>query len=305
MSLYPTLEDMHVGGLMEAQKAHDRAQALAQQSATPPYNPAAAGFAPSPGAFTGGMYPSLNEYMGLSPEMIDQASRLQTQQPAPVASQAVVSRPAAGPLMSGPVTGGSVGLLRAQVTHGIRAVTLCKDGKGKAGLRLYSVNNGVFISFVMANSPAALCGLRFGDQILQMNDENCAGWSTDHATKKLQKAAGDSIRLAVRDRPFERTITMVKDSANRVGFGFRDGRIEKIVRESSAARNGILTDHNLLEVNGQNVIGLKDKEILQLLEQSPNDVTITIMPSVIFQHIMKNMSGDLVRKSMDHSVPCI
>lgn len=33
---------------------------------------------------------------------------------------------------------------------------------------------------------------------------------------------------------------MVKDSGNRAGFGFKDGRIEKIVKDSSAARNGKL-----------------------------------------------------------------
>lgn len=58
-------------------------------------------------------------------------------------------------------------------------------------------------------------------------------------------------------RPFERTITMQKDSANHVGFAFRDGEIKTIVKDSSAARNGILTDHFITEVNGQNVIGLK------------------------------------------------
>ena len=50
---------------------------------------------------------------------------------------------------------------------------------------------------------------------------------------------------------------MQKDSTNHVGFAFKDGEIMTIVKDSSAARNGILTDHYLTEVNGQNVIGLK------------------------------------------------
>ena len=50
---------------------------------------------------------------------------------------------------------------------------------------------------------------------------------------------------------------MQKDSANHVGFAFKDGQIKQIVKDSSAARNGLLTDHYLTEVNGQNVIGLK------------------------------------------------
>ena len=50
---------------------------------------------------------------------------------------------------------------------------------------------------------------------------------------------------------------MQKDSSNHVGFAFNNGEIKTIVKDSSAARNGILVDHYLTEVNGQNVIGLK------------------------------------------------
>lgn len=50
---------------------------------------------------------------------------------------------------------------------------------------------------------------------------------------------------------------MQKDSTNHVGFSFKDGEVVAIVKDSSAARNGLLTDHFLTEVNGQNVIGLK------------------------------------------------
>lgn len=59
------------------------------------------------------------------------------------------------------------------------------------------------------------------------------------------------------DRPFERTITMQKDSNGFVGFVFDDGRIKSLVKDSSAARNGLLTDHQLIEIDGQNVVGLK------------------------------------------------
>lgn len=58
-------------------------------------------------------------------------------------------------------------------------------------------------------------------------------------------------------RPFERTITLQKDSAGTVGFVFKENKITAIVKDSSAARNGLLIDHHMVEVNGQNVIGLK------------------------------------------------
>lgn len=58
----------------------------------------------------------------------------------------------------------------------------------------------MFIQLVQANSPASLAGLRFGDQVLQINGQNCAGWSTDKAHKALKAAAEQRIELVVRDR---------------------------------------------------------------------------------------------------------
>ena len=50
---------------------------------------------------------------------------------------------------------------------------------------------------------------------------------------------------------------MVKDSSGHIGFVFKDGKITAIVKDSSAARNGVLTDHQLVEINGQNCVGVK------------------------------------------------
>lgn len=58
-------------------------------------------------------------------------------------------------------------------------------------------------------------------------------------------------------RPLERTVTLHKDLNGQLGFLFKKGRITAIVKDSSAARNGLLTDQQICEINGQNVIGLK------------------------------------------------
>lgn len=63
-----------------------------------------------------------------------------------------------------------------------------------------------------------------------------AGFNSDKVCKLIKKAAGDRITLAVRDRPFERTITMQKDSANHVGFSYNGAKIKAIIKDSSAAR---------------------------------------------------------------------
>ena len=115
--------------------------------------------------------------------------------------------------MIAPISGNSVGLKRAQVTNGIREVVLCKGKDDKVGMRCKSMNNGIFVVLVSSGSPAALAGLRFGDQLLQVNETFVAGMSHEKLHNFIKKLPGDRITLAVRDRPLERTVTMHKGEA--------------------------------------------------------------------------------------------
>ncbi|KAJ1148618.1 hypothetical protein NDU88_001446 [Pleurodeles waltl] len=220
----------------------------------------------------------------------------------PSQGQQLATRPSSMNYMVAPITANDVGIRRAEIKQGVREVILCKDQDGKIGLRLKSVDNGIFVQLVQANSPASLVGMKFGDQVLQINGENCAGWSSDKSHKILAQAAGDKITLVVRDRPFERTITMHNDSTGHVGFIFKNGKITSIVKDSSAARNDLLTEHNICEVNGQNVIGSKDSQTADILATAGNVVTITIMPSFIYEHMIKRMASSIMKNLIDHSV---
>lgn len=186
-----------------------------------------------------------------------------------------------------PISGNSVGYHAAQVTHGVREIILCKGKDDKVGMKVQAVNKGVFVVLVSKDSPAAMAGLRFGDQILQIDGENLAGYSMDKVHAMIRRSPVNGIRLVVRDRPFERTITLHKDSAGNTGFNFKNGKIDTIVKDSSAARNGLLTDHQMLEVNGQNVVGLDDKVAKTIIRDSQGPVTLTIMPSFIYDHLIK------------------
>ena len=76
---------------------------------------------------------------------------------APVAADPYGAMREAGPVTS---AAGTVGMKKAEIKAGLREVTLCKDGDGMIGLRVEDINNGIFICFVQAKSPAALAGLR-------------------------------------------------------------------------------------------------------------------------------------------------
>jgi len=200
-----------------------------------------------------------------------------------------------------PISSSSPAYTRSQLSHGVRQVILCKDGAGKVGIKVKAVDKGIFVALVVNGSPASMGGMKFGDQILQINGENVAGFSAEKVHGIFKKAGVNNIVLAVRDRPFERTLTLHKDSTGHVGFQFSSGKITAIVVDSSAARNGLLIEHNLLEVNGQNVVGMKDKEISKIIDDAGQVVTVTVIPNFLYRHIMKNMHHSLVKK-MDHSM---
>ncbi|XP_034945779.1 syntenin-1-like isoform X2 [Chelonus insularis] len=193
---------------------------------------------------------------------------------------------------------------RTPVNNGIRELTLSKDKDGKIGLRVHAVQNGIFVCLVSPGSPAIQSGLRFGDQILEVNGTSVAGFSMEQAHKIFQNAPANNIKIVVRDRPFERTIVMHKDSSGQIGFQFKEGKIISVVKDSSAAKNGLLTDHQILEVNGKNVIGLKDKDIVAEIKKSSDTVIINVIPTYIFEHIVKNMAGSLL-KLMNPSGPSL
>uniref|UniRef100_A0A2K5LQR2 PDZ domain-containing protein n=1 Tax=Cercocebus atys TaxID=9531 RepID=A0A2K5LQR2_CERAT len=248
MSLYPSLEDLKVDIVSQAQTAFS----------ANPANPAILSEAAAPISQDGNLYPKLY------PEQL-------------------VARPSGMMCMVIPVTDNDAGIRKAEIKQGIREVILCKDQDGKIGLRLRSIDNDIFVQLIQANSPASLIGLRFGDQVFQISGENCF-WREDYHD------------MTIRDRPFERKITMHKDST---------GHVEKItstVKNSSAARNGLLTEHNVCEINGQNVIGLKNSQTADILSTYETVVTTTVMPPFIFELFIDLFIYCITKSLMDHAI---
>lgn len=287
-SLYPTLEDMQVDKLIQAQS-----YAAAQSQALPAYtqNP----YPELNNSLV--MYPNLGEFMGL--DLSEDTIRENMPEYLGRAVQPYGQSTLSG--MVAPLSGNSVGLIKGQVTNGIRELILCKGADKKVGLRAKDISNGVFVTIVVKDSPAAIAGLRFGDQILQINGTVVAGFSMDKIHDLLKKSPKNDISVIVRDRPFERAITLHKDSKGRVGFQFNNGKITSIVKDSTAAKNGLLIDHHILEINGQNIVGLKDKDVTNIIENGGQIITLTIIPSYIYDHMMKKLSTSFIRGIMDHS----
>ncbi|NXE29419.1 SDCB2 protein, partial [Ardeotis kori] len=293
-TLYPSLEDMKGHQILQqAQAAAGVRTPATTVVAEKPQLASGTGNAPSvcPAA-PPLLYPNLAElenYMGLALSSEEIQKNL-----LPEGSTALTpAGPPPGQLVA-PLSGNNAGLRRAEIKPGVREIHLCKDERGKTGLQLKNVDQGIFVQLVKANSPAALVGLRFGDQILQIDGKNCAGWSSDKAQRALKKASPEKIVMVVRDRPFQRTVTVHKDSTGHLGDStghlgvvVKKGKIVSLAKDSSAARNGLLTHHYICEVNGQNIIGMKDKQLTEVLAGAGNVVTLTIIPAVIYEHMVK------------------
>lgn len=295
MSLYPSLEDMKLDQLAKMQEK------LLPQSLCGGYPNNDELSQPNQKMYN--MYPALKDFMGLelSNDVIAQ-NMPEYQVALKNFSPLVPSNPHSNNIIA-PLSNQTDGLQKAQVSHAIRQLIVCKDKDGKVGLRVKAIDTGIFVTLVIEKSPAALAGLRFGDQILDINGISVAGFTMDKVHELLRKAPTNGIAIAVRDRPFERTITLHKDSHGYIGINFKNGKINNIVKDSSAARNGVLINHQLLEIDGQNVVGKKDKEISKIIEQCQGVVTITVIPSFIYEHMIKKMAGSLIRDLMDHSIP--
>lgn len=79
-------------------------------------------------------------------------------------------------------------------------MTLCKDNAGFVGLRVRAIDSGIFTCYITLDSPAAKGGLRFGDQILEINGTSVAGLTMKQVHKIINDAPINNIKFSVRDR---------------------------------------------------------------------------------------------------------
>eukprot|EP00056_Hartaetosiga_gracilis_P014107 m.239738 g.239738 ORF g.239738 m.239738 type:complete len:319 (+) comp14008_c0_seq1:90-1046(+) len=313
--LYPTLEDLTVDEAARAQV--DAGQEMMQQQHHQQQLPYYSTNTLSTSTASNSSNPTISsspygdilqeicatDYLGL--DVSDQAIVQYTcpQSSSSSSSKALVQSLPGSQAIASVTPKGDKNMALAQIKQGVHKVVLAKDQRGKLGVAVKSIDKGVFVSFVWSNSAASMAGVRFGDQILQIDGQDVAGLSDGKALKLLKNAGNERVEIAMRDRPWCRTLTVVKDSTNHCGFTFKNGNIERLVLGSSAARNGLLINHRLIEINGRNVVGMPDAKILEVIKKSPPSITLTIMPTYIYKHLVKKIGSSTIKKYMDHTVP--
>uniref|UniRef100_A0A0N5AXF8 PDZ domain-containing protein n=1 Tax=Syphacia muris TaxID=451379 RepID=A0A0N5AXF8_9BILA len=317
-TLYPSLEDMIVDQYQSVQRQtnddlaywseagantfHSDVAALPKVPSAPLYEPE------TPQCYS--IYPHAPPYFITEAAENPLISSSQTKLPVkqPINDQIIMG----SAVMVAPLTSLSTGVQKANITHGVRQVKLAKNKKkDKYGLKFRCINKGVFVQFVAKGSPAAAAGIRFGDQILKVNDVEVLGKDGDKVSEFMmlfyyylmtKPKEAETVTLTVRDRPFERTMTLHKDSTGTFGFGHKENLIVSINKDSSASRNGLLTDHRILEIDGRSIIGYSTKEVKNCLKEASNTATFTLMPADRYDELVKKLGTSLMRKQ-DHSIP--
>ncbi|VDM18518.1 unnamed protein product [Hydatigera taeniaeformis] len=287
MSLYPSLEALTIGKEVDAQNK----LATALMSTPAASNPAGGGV----------NYAALaNEFLGLDLSLVtydEYGNACYGGQPN---AGAVSIHP--GTAVAFPNSNAITNVDPVHVSQGVREVTVRKGKEGLVGLQLRDQDRGVFVTYVESDSPAAQAGLRFGDQVLRINAQYTAGMTGKDAMNFIKRSCGPTVDIVIRDRPLERVVTLAKDSLGSLGILIKNGAVEAIVKDSSAARNGVLINSQLVEVNGVNVLGLSDRKIRELIKISPQNVKLTLIPGFYYQHLSKKLGRGLM-KNMDRSEP--
>lgn len=161
-SLYPSLEDMQVHKMVQAQQNAFASQVNAQpmptyaEGAYPQLGAPAPYSYTAPASASAPLYPGLDDFMGL--QLTSDVLALNFPEYTRNTETAVMPSKTG---MIAPLSNQTAGYQRAQVTHGIREVTVCKGTDQKIGLRVKDINNGIFITLVCKDSPAALVGYVF------------------------------------------------------------------------------------------------------------------------------------------------
>lgn len=144
---------------------------------------------------------------------------------------------------------------------------------------------GVFISKIAANSPAARSQrLRVGDRILSVNNVDVRGVEHRVAVEAL-KHSGSSVRLRVTHDPQPSGLreVVVRKNGGPLGISIYGGVgntanphdskdegifVEKVEPSSVGESAGLQVGHRIIEVNGESLLGMQQREAVDQLKSS-------------------------------------
>jgi carboxyl-terminal processing protease len=84
------------------------------------------------------------------------------------------------------------------------------------GVTIASIDGDITIQSIFEGSPAYKTGIRRGDVIAKVGDEDMKGWTTEQAVRRLKGPKGTSVNISIRRRGYDELIPMavVRDEVN-------------------------------------------------------------------------------------------
>uniref|UniRef100_A0A6C0EB62 PDZ domain-containing protein n=1 Tax=viral metagenome TaxID=1070528 RepID=A0A6C0EB62_9ZZZZ len=175
---------------------------------------------------------------------------------------------------------------KSSIASGIYSIQYRKNQD--ISFTFHDYKSGIFINNL--NQPAVNLGLHFGDQIININGISLSGLKTEKVKEHYDLYDNSQlITLMVRDRPYIKVITLTKSPQNdKLGFMIKNGYITDLIKNTSAHLNGLLTDHKLVEINGNPVFHLNDTQIINNIKESQYlSVHLSICPREFYEKITK------------------
>lgn len=162
-----------------------------------------------------------------------------------------------------------------------------------SGIAAHVIKNNAFVMYTRPGSPAFWAGVRFGDEILDVNDAFVYGWNNDQVHEFFRDQPGDRYEIIVRKRPFTRNFTFTCGKCEEIGFQIHEGRIINVYGATEAYEKGLLVNYQIIEINRENVIGVHDPQ-MRFAFRKGKQFSITVMPGLIYEHLMDKMNQEKV-----------
>uniref|UniRef100_A0A1Y9HAR0 PDZ domain-containing protein n=1 Tax=Anopheles farauti TaxID=69004 RepID=A0A1Y9HAR0_9DIPT len=191
-----------------------------------------------------------------------------------------------------------VRIARIPAANGIRELLIRKGEGGRVGLTVRRTEEGnILICSVARRSPAYLAGLRYGDEVLYVEDTNVQGEQLWRVRELVQQNLRNSLKLRTQDKPRERYVTISRDVEKGFGFRFVDGEITFVRPNTSAEQRGLERRLQIIEVNEEVVVGMKDKDIEAVICANGDTVTLCVVPVKVYQKMFSRLSSTMNESS--------
>ncbi|XP_035910838.1 syntenin-2-like [Anopheles stephensi] len=185
-----------------------------------------------------------------------------------------------------------VRIARFPAADGIRDLLIRKGEGGKIGVtgRRLQQEGKLLICAVARRSPAYMAGLRYGDEILSLENEPVSGVQLERVRELVRNNQRNSIKLRSKDKPGERYVTIARDVQKGFGFRFVNGEITFVRPNMVAERRGLERRLQIIEVNEEVVVGMQDEDIEAIIYANGDVVTLCVVPVKVYRQLFTRLS---------------